>query len=178
MLSLLIALIAVHCLYYLALVVRSWRFDQRLPPPDVKVAAAAARGAHAVLDALLQPGAALHVVIDARYGLGNRLRAVASAMSVAAAARRPLLVIWEPDAHVNCSLHSLLAEPLPFAVLEEPLPIGALPADRFQAFNYMPGEAGATKREWVHLDDARHLSCRRLTPMNICMRILPCACIH
>ena len=62
------------------------------------------------------------LVVEVRNGLGNRLRALASAMAVARAERRPLLAVWVPDLHCNCSLRTLLAPPLPFALVETPLP--------------------------------------------------------
>lgn len=148
------------CVTFLMRLLVSRGFDQKMRRPDLAVAAAAARGAHAVLDALARPDVPIHVVIDARYGLGNRMRTVASGMAVAAASNRPLLVVWVPDAHANCSIHRLFAGPLPFAVLESELPMAWLPRDRFQAYNYMPGEAGSVKREWVRLDHRRHLFVR------------------
>ena len=93
-------------------------------------------------------------------------------MAVAAATHRRLLVVWVSDAHANCSVRSLFDGPLPFALLEEDLPIAWLPtAGRwvlpdgqdgvgFQAFNYMPGEEGAVKRLWVRIDHSRHLFVR------------------
>ena len=155
-----LAALAARGVYFGVLMVLARRFDQRLLPPDPAVSVAVAHGARAVLEALLEDGAPPHVIIDACFGLGNRMRTVASAMAVAAAARRPLLVIWVPDGHMNCSIHALFAGPLPFAVLEEALPIAWLPTARFQAFNYMPGEAGAVKREWVRMHARQHLFVR------------------
>ena len=62
------------------------------------------------------------LVVEVRNGLGNRLRALASAMAVARAEGRPLLAVWVPDLHCNCSLRTLLAPPLPFALVETPPP--------------------------------------------------------
>jgi hypothetical protein len=137
------------------------KYNQRLPLPHAALEQAAAGASwSAVLSKLVSSDCARHVIVDARYGLGNRLRAVASAMSVAAATGRPLLVIWVPDGHCNCSLRMLLASPLPFALLEVDLPVSSLPVESFQAFNYMPGETGSVKREWVRVDSSRHLYVR------------------
>jgi len=93
-----------------------------------------------------------------KNGLGNRLRAFASAASVAAALGRPVMVVWvsDPhytctckcltstylcmhmhmlqvsDLHCNCSFRNLFKLPLKIAVLEEELPLANLTADRFQ----------------------------------------------
>ena len=44
------------------------------------------------------------IVVDAKNGLGNRLRALASAMAVAEATGRSTLLVWVPDLHCNCSV--------------------------------------------------------------------------
>lgn len=148
-----------HC--YRSLLGCGPKYNQRVPAPRAAVEEAASTASWStVLSVLTTSHCARHVIVDARYGLGNRLRAVASAMAVAAATHRPLLVIWVPDGHCNCSLRMLLASPLPFALLEVELPISSLPAESFQAFNYMPGETGSVKREWVRVDHARHLYVR------------------
>lgn len=45
--------------------------------------------------------------IHAQYGLGNRLRALGSAMAVAQVTGRVLVLIWEPDVHLNCRFSDL-----------------------------------------------------------------------
>ena len=98
-----------------------------------------------------------YVIINAKNGLGNRLRAVASAMSVAEYLRRPVLVIWVPDLHCNCSFTRIFAQPLPFALLQEEIPMQHISASLFQVFNYMRPEPGAAKGELVDPDPERHL---------------------
>lgn len=50
--------------------------------------------------------------IHAQYGLGNRLRALGSAMAVARVTGRVLVLIWEPDVHLNCRFSDLFANDL------------------------------------------------------------------
>ncbi len=45
--------------------------------------------------------------IDAQHGLGNRLRAIASAAAIADKTDRELVVIWEPDHHCECDFTDL-----------------------------------------------------------------------
>lgn len=47
--------------------------------------------------------------IHAQYGLGNRLRALGSAMAIAKITGRVLVLIWEPDVHLNCRFSDLFA---------------------------------------------------------------------
>lgn len=47
------------------------------------------------------------IFLHTQFGLGNRLRALGSAMAVAHAAGRVLVVIWVPDVHLNCTFDDL-----------------------------------------------------------------------
>ncbi|PXF48142.1 hypothetical protein BWQ96_02094 [Gracilariopsis chorda] len=47
------------------------------------------------------------IVVDVQNGLGNRLRALASALEFAYFTRRVLVVIWSRDAHLDASMHHL-----------------------------------------------------------------------
>ena len=107
-----------------------------------------------------------YVVIDAKNGLGNRLRAVASAMSVAEYHSRPVLLVWVRDLHLNCSISAMFSHPLPFALLEAEIPRQNLSSRSFQLFNYMRPEPGAIKDEEVIVDPGRHLFFRSAFVMN------------
>lgn len=50
------------------------------------------------------------VFIHVQYGLGNRLRALGSAMAFAKETNRALVVIWEPDHHLDCEYGDLFVE--------------------------------------------------------------------
>ena len=45
--------------------------------------------------------------VHAQYGMGNRLRALGSAMAVAKVTGRVLVLIWEPDVHLDCRFSDL-----------------------------------------------------------------------
>ena len=149
-------------------------------PPTEEEKVAARLGAVATSDLMqsLVAGVRRFVIVDARNDLGSRLRAMASAMGVAAAEGRPLLVIWEPDAYCNASLRALFREPFPFALLEENMyrpptvegdalsPGKTLePADAYQLINYLD-EPGGEKSKFVEVDPARHLYFRSSFMMN------------
>ena len=115
------------------------------------------------------------VIVDPRNGLGNRLRAIASAMAVAAYLRRPLVVAWESDSHCSCSLRMLFEEPFPFILLEDrPLasdgtpraPAAVLDRAAFRVYNYMRFEEGGAKGEAIDDRDARHIYFRSAFQMN------------
>jgi hypothetical protein len=50
-------------------------------------------------------------IIDVQHGLGNRLRAMASAAAIARQTGRELIVLWQPDHHCNCRISDLLDYP-------------------------------------------------------------------
>ena len=116
--------------------------------------------------AMLRSSSTKYVLVDAKNGLGNRLRALASAMSVAAALGRPVLLIWVSDLHCNCSYRRLFAQPLPFALLDEEIPRANLTDDEFQVYNYMRPEPGAVKDAFVEADLNRHLYFKSAFIMN------------
>ncbi len=90
--------------------------------------------------AVTRRGARLY--IDAQHGLGNRLRAIASAAAIAQATGRELVVVWQPDMHCECRWADLF-EPGP-AVIETSFPAEAAQAG-CHLFNYMEVEPGARR---------------------------------
>lgn len=108
--------------------------------------------------ALLRESATKYVIVEVKNGLGNRLRALASAMSVAAVLDRPLLLIWVCDLHCNCSFRRLFDWPLPFALLEEEIPLANLTRlEQLQMYNYMRPEPGAIKDAPILPDPSQHI---------------------
>lgn len=104
--------------------------QQAAPPP---VASAAPQ---------MAPGRRERLFIDAQHGLGNRLRAIASAGAIAAATGRELVVVWQPDDHCDCRMSDLFD--YPGAVVEERF-IDRAGQDGLRVFNYMSHEPGARK---------------------------------
>ena len=101
--------------------------------------------------------------IDAQHGLGNRLRAVASAAAIADAADRELVVVWQPDDHCNGRFSDLYDY------------AGAVEATRFldtaadqgcTVYNYMPNEPGAQKDAPIRLDTAADIYARAAFVLN------------
>ena len=78
-----------------------------------------------------------YVIVDAKNGLGNRMRAIGSAMAFAQASWRPLLVIWVRDRHCDCGFDALFTSPLPFLLLEADLDLDEVPREVFQVTDYM-----------------------------------------
>jgi len=98
-----------------------------------------------------------YVVVDAKNGLGNRLRALASGLAVAEHLRRRVLLIWVADLHCNCSFGKLFEIPLQVELLEEVPAVQDLTNDDFQVFNYMRPEPGSVKDKLVVPDPDRHI---------------------
>ena len=139
----------------------------QLPPPWLHLPNP--RDSEQALQILRLKATPRHVIVNAKNGLGNRLRALASAMAVAAKVGRPVLLIWVPDLHCNCSFTSLYKRPLPFALLEEELPMEQIThvyGHSFHVYNYMRPEPGAIKDEKVVVDTQRHVYFKSAFLMN------------
>ena len=115
------------------------------------------QGWEAWLERLKDPNEPRYIIVDVKNGLGNRLRALCSALSVAASLRRRVLLLWHPDLHCNCSFASLFQSPFPFSLLEEEIPRSNLSSSHFQVYNYMRPEPGAIKDEEIFVDPRRHI---------------------
>ena len=94
----------------------------------------------------LTPGAPL-LVIEVQHGLCNRLRALASAVSVARATGRALLVVWCRDAHCGAALPDLLDWPGP--VIDRPDAAAAFRARAARVYDYLEIDPRAVHREPV-----------------------------
>lgn len=60
--------------------------------------------------------------VHTQYGLGNRLRALGSAMAFARRTHRVLVLIWVPDQHLNCTYTDLFVNSDEFVVADSFLP--------------------------------------------------------
>ena len=80
--------------------------------------------------------------VDARHGLGNRLRAVASAAAIAQATDHALVIVWEPDNHCAARFTELFRHH--GAVIDTAFPeVFARTGGQFHT--YMEVEPGAAK---------------------------------
>ncbi len=87
--------------------------------------------------------------IDAQHGLGNRLRAIASAAAVADAADRELVIIWQPDDHCDGRLSDLFEYD---GAVEETRFLDIAEEGGCVVYNYMPNEPGSRKDAPIELD--------------------------
>lgn len=116
---------------------------------------------------LRHPGPITHgrhrLYIDAQHGLGNRLRAIASAASVASAGGRELVIIWEPDHHCDCRFADLFD--YDGEVIERSFRNGRLENDLVM-YNYMEIEKDAHKDETIVLVDGKDVYVRSAYVLN------------
>ena len=91
--------------------------------------------------------------IDAQHGLGNRLRALASAAGIAEATGRELVIVWQPDHHCQARFTDLFRHDGP--VIETAFP-GVFARAGGLLYNYMEVEPGAVKDAPILEEAARH----------------------
>ncbi|WP_288930048.1 galactosyltransferase-related protein [uncultured Maritimibacter sp.] len=148
-------------------VMASWRFGQGvlglnetaltrlLARPAASITAETVSEALAVQEAALRdnpsPAYVPHrtrLFIDTQHGLGNRLRAMASAATIADATGRELVVVWHPDHHCEARLTDLFdydGAVIEDSFIDDATRLGA------HVYNYMEIEEGAEKNVPVDL---------------------------
>lgn len=96
------------------------------------------------------------LVLHAQNGLGNRLRALASGLSIARRTRRVPLVVWEADAHLGALFGDVLEErvalpPGGALELDADLYSDLVVADRFPAWPAVAALAGSDFRPYNYM---------------------------
>lgn len=104
------------------------------------------------------------LVCHCMHGLGNRLRALGSCMSFAKETSRELVVVWEPDSHIEAKFGEMYSNPLvvvekmtvswPFKEVEKFDAVWS----QFKYHNYMEMEGnGAVKGEKIYDLPQKHM---------------------
>ena len=115
------------------------------------------------LDAPSNIAARPKLFIDAQHGLGNRLRAIASAAAIAENDNRELVVVWQPDHHCECRMTDLFQ--YDGALIETGFLNGVL-SDGLSVYNYMEAETGADKDAAIELKAGRDIYARSAYALN------------
>lgn len=87
--------------------------------------------------------------IDAQHGLGNRLRAIASAAAISENSGHELVIVWEPDAHCDCQFGDLFTYD---GAVESRRFIETAAGDGAKIYNYMPLESGGQTDQPVYAE--------------------------
>jgi hypothetical protein len=88
------------------------------------------------------------VFIDVQHGLGNRLRALASASCIAQAMDKELVLVWQPDHHCQARIQDLFNYQ---GVVEEESFVEDASSICQKVYNYMPSEAPGGKDQEIDL---------------------------
>mmetsp|Transcript_9185 Transcript_9185/g.18685 ORF Transcript_9185/g.18685 Transcript_9185/m.18685 type:complete len:753 (-) Transcript_9185:435-2693(-) len=103
------------------------------------------------------------LIADVQHGLGNRIRALGSAMAFAKHTNRTLVVIWQADSHCNAHFPDLFQNDIVWSdrglhwPLEENIKWDSLWA-KYKGYNYMEADgAGAKKGEFIKNDPEKHM---------------------
>lgn len=99
--------------------------------------------------------------VHVQHGLGNRLRAMASALAICKASGRQPIVIWTPDHHCDCRLSDLFD--YDGEVVEE---IDTDKLDNADKYTYMEIEPGSCKDAPIRLRKGRDLYIRTAYVIN------------
>lgn len=99
--------------------------------------------------------------IHVQHGLGNRLRALASATVMAEATNRELVLIWEPDHHCECEIGDLFN--YTGTVINSINKVDLKSADQF---NYMEIEPGSCKDGYISMIPGRDVYIKSAYALN------------
>lgn len=89
------------------------------------------------------------IIINSIFGLGNRLRSIASAYSISKNKNMKLIINWIPDYHCNCLIEDLIDNIDTYAeVISNPINIDSL--KDFKFYNYLETEKGGIKNEYIN----------------------------
>jgi hypothetical protein len=89
------------------------------------------------------------LIIDVQHGLGNRLRALASASSIAKKSNRELVVLWSIDHHCEATFYDLFKKSY-FEVITEEDQLGNF--EKLTKYNYMSHEVDSLKDAFIDID--------------------------
>ena len=91
------------------------------------------------------------LIVNAIFGLGNRLRAIASAYSICKTKNMQLVIIWIPDCHCDCNIEDLFININEFAItFNKNINIDYL--NKFKCYNYLETEENGKKNEYIDFD--------------------------
>jgi hypothetical protein len=99
--------------------------------------------------------------VDVQHGLGNRLRAYASAAAIARRTDRELILLWTPDHHCECRFADLFNADI--ALIESPQDV---PLSGLRRYTYMELEPGANKGELIDLESKDDVLVRSAYALN------------
>ncbi|MBA3005981.1 MAG: hypothetical protein KJ900_04305 [Proteobacteria bacterium] len=101
------------------------------------------------------------VIINVQYGLGNRLRALASAQVLAQKTGREFVLVWIPDVHCQAEFHDLFTNDFPVINSLDKIDIS-----RADQYNYMDTEAGSEKGKVIDHASGRDIYVKSAFVLN------------
>lgn len=91
------------------------------------------------------------LIINPKFGVGNRLRAIASAYSICKSNNIELIINWIPDDHCDCLIDDLIININEYGkVISNIINISSL--TDFKFYNYMENEEGGKKDEYIDIN--------------------------
>ncbi|CAM2712861.1 unnamed protein product [Rotaria socialis] len=103
------------------------------------------------------------LVVHVQYGLGNRLRAMASGMAISNRTGRHFRLIWQPDEHCNVRFQELFSNEIDvWDEFESNETSGA----NFERYNYMESKIGGVNGQIIETDTMNHIYVKTAYKLN------------
>jgi hypothetical protein len=87
------------------------------------------------------------IIIKTEYGLGNRLRALASAYSIAKKTNKKLYLIWIPDFHCDCNFNDLFSNNI--HIIND---LSIINTNDFDIYDYI-----VDKNKYINIDTSKNI---------------------
>ena len=101
------------------------------------------------------------IIINVQYGLGNRLRALASAQLLAQKTGREFVLLWIPDIHCQARFSDLFVNNLNVVDSHDKVDI-----EHADMYNYMDSEEGSEKNKLINHDSPRDIYVKSAFVLN------------
>ncbi len=101
------------------------------------------------------------IIVNVQYGLGNRLRALASAQLLAQKTGRELVLLWIPDIHCQAQFNDLFVNDL--NVIDS---LDKVNIDQADIYNYMDSEEGSEKNKFVNDETSKDIYVKSAFVLN------------
>ena len=99
-----------------------------------------------------------NLIVTPMYGLGNRLRVLASCYSICKEKKINLIINWIQDNHCDCSIHDLFKniDDIGF-VINDKVNIDELKKNNYKIYNYIETDINGKNNEFINFDNIREV---------------------
>jgi hypothetical protein len=107
------------------------------------------------------------LIINPYHGLGNRLRVIASAFSIAKSSKKILVIQWVPCIHCDCYFNDLfenLSVSIPIILVNYSINLSLY--SNIEYYNYIDYDVGSQKDKYINTDTTNNIYIKSYSILN------------